>query len=72
MAVLTSAHSDNHTSVTHRIGAGLQRTLCQDCDYIGVSEAELVPSDLGIMIPVGNMAAKVVDRPATDPWAVAA
>jgi hypothetical protein len=65
-------HSPKHTSVTHRIGAGLQRTLCQDCDYIGVSEAKLEASDIGIMIPVGNMAKLFDHQPATDPWAVAA
>jgi hypothetical protein len=67
-----TTHSPKHNSVTHRIGAGLQRTLCQDCDYIGVSEAVVQPSDIGIMIPAESMA-KLLDRePSTDPWAVAA
>lgn len=83
MSVITArsprAHSDAHATVTHRIGAGLQRTLCEHCDYIGVSEIVNDPTEIGIMIPVAGMARLQGDftpepqaQPMTDPWGIAA
>jgi len=59
-------HPDSHSSVTHNIGAGLQRTICADCDYIGVGEVSFMASDFDTAI--AGMAARF-SEPA-DPWAL--
>lgn len=63
---LKTDHPDSHNTVTHNIGAGLQRTICQDCGYIGVGEVSFLPSDLDAAI--AGMATRF-SEPA-DPWAL--
>ncbi len=63
---LVMDHPDSHSSVTHNIGAGLQRTICAECDYIGVGEVAFRASDFDVAI--SGMANRF-SEPA-DPWAL--
>ncbi len=65
MAMVTP-HPEAHSSVTHNIGAGLQRTVCRDCGYIGVSEDALC-SRGGVSAAVAAMAVRFEDT-SPDPW----